>query len=565
MSDSRFSFAGNFPLAATATDDTTTDAAQIDRWVWGFVILGLAARLFRYALCFPLWDDESFLSANLIGRSYAQLAEPLEYHQVAPLLFLWAQKFLTNWLGFSEWTLRLLSLVSGVGSLFLFRYVASKLLRGPALLFAVAIFAVAYPGIRYACEAKPYGSDLGVGLAMLAMAVAWWQRPQQARWLWALTLFAPVATGLSFPAAFVGGGLSLVIGYALRGEGTCRTWLAWWAFNVALLAGFIAFCLTAIAVQHRAENGFMTEFWNDAFPPLANPFSLLYWLVDIHASGALGYPIGGPNWACTLTLLMWLAALATLIRRRAWLFIALCLAPLGLNLAAAALHRYPYAGHVRMVHYTAGPICLLAGLGLAVVVDRIRDVAARVRAQQLALAALAVIALGTMVRDGWRPFKTATDMRMRDFARSFWFNYEAVAEVAGVQTDLQRPCWAAGSWELNWTAMFFCNQEIYSPRRRRHEPIRYDRVSADHPLYCVFYHVSNRRQDAAALNAWVDEMRKRYDLEQRTLMPMPRFTKQENQLVLVDCVELFKFVPRAGYAEPAGVAEAPSSGNTKKR
>src|SRR5262249_1706291 len=31
-----------------------------------FMILGLAARAIRYYLCFPLWDDESFLCVNFI-------------------------------------------------------------------------------------------------------------------------------------------------------------------------------------------------------------------------------------------------------------------------------------------------------------------------------------------------------------------------------------------------------------------------------------------------------------------------------------------------------------------
>ena len=54
-----------------------------------FVLVGLIARAIRYYLCFPLWDDESFLCVNFIDRSYADLLKPLDYHQVAPVLFLW--------------------------------------------------------------------------------------------------------------------------------------------------------------------------------------------------------------------------------------------------------------------------------------------------------------------------------------------------------------------------------------------------------------------------------------------------------------------------------------------
>ena len=65
------------------------DPAALGRWLAFFVLLGLFARVMRYALRFPLWDDESFLCVNFIGRSYAELLKPLDFHQVAPILFLY--------------------------------------------------------------------------------------------------------------------------------------------------------------------------------------------------------------------------------------------------------------------------------------------------------------------------------------------------------------------------------------------------------------------------------------------------------------------------------------------
>ncbi len=35
------------------------------QWLWVFLAVGLAARLVRYLLRFPLWEDEAMLSANL--------------------------------------------------------------------------------------------------------------------------------------------------------------------------------------------------------------------------------------------------------------------------------------------------------------------------------------------------------------------------------------------------------------------------------------------------------------------------------------------------------------------
>ena len=61
----------------------------------------------------------------------------------------------------------------GIGSLFVFRHLAGRLLQGIAFLLAVGVFAVAYPLIRYSAEAKPYGPDMLVSLALLTLTVEW--------------------------------------------------------------------------------------------------------------------------------------------------------------------------------------------------------------------------------------------------------------------------------------------------------------------------------------------------------------------------------------------------------
>ena len=83
--------------------------------------LGIAARCMRMALRLPLWPDEAFLSASLIDRGYAGLLEPLEYHQVAPFLFMWVQLTFVKLVGFTEFALRMFPFLCGIGSLFLFR------------------------------------------------------------------------------------------------------------------------------------------------------------------------------------------------------------------------------------------------------------------------------------------------------------------------------------------------------------------------------------------------------------------------------------------------------------
>ena len=62
------------------------------RWVvsatWFFVGLGIAVRLVRYFVNYPIWHDEAFLAVNFWDRDYVDLLRPLDYGQVAPWLFL---------------------------------------------------------------------------------------------------------------------------------------------------------------------------------------------------------------------------------------------------------------------------------------------------------------------------------------------------------------------------------------------------------------------------------------------------------------------------------------------
>ncbi len=188
------------------------------RWIMLFLAVGVAVRLIRYLLRFPLWGDEAMLAMNFLDRDYAGLMQPLDFHQVAPLLFLWIELTAVKLLGFHEWSLRLFPLLCSLASLFLFHRLARLLLRGTALVLAVGIFAVTYSGLRYAAEMKPYGGDLMISTLLLLLAVRWWRQPDDTRWLWALAAVVPLALGLSYPAVFVAGGVSLSRGGRAAGH-----------------------------------------------------------------------------------------------------------------------------------------------------------------------------------------------------------------------------------------------------------------------------------------------------------------------------------------------------------
>jgi hypothetical protein len=139
--------------------------------VLAFVVLGVLLRVGHYLLNYPVWGDEAFVALNLPRRGYLELLQPLDYGQICPILFLWAELTAVRLLGFSELSMRLYPLLCGIASVFVFRHVAGRLFTGRALLFAVAIFAVSIHPIRHSADIKPYASDLLMALLLLAAAV----------------------------------------------------------------------------------------------------------------------------------------------------------------------------------------------------------------------------------------------------------------------------------------------------------------------------------------------------------------------------------------------------------
>ena len=141
-------------------------------FLWTLVGLGAALRIFQYASDTSFWFDELSLVRNLVHRSAAQLAtEPLRYDQVAPVGFLVAEKGISRVLGESDLAFRFLLLPIGLAALVLFVPLARRMLDGYAVPFAVAMFAIGAPFIRYCAEVKQYGIDIASVIVMSLVAL----------------------------------------------------------------------------------------------------------------------------------------------------------------------------------------------------------------------------------------------------------------------------------------------------------------------------------------------------------------------------------------------------------
>ena len=551
-----------------------------------FLAVGIATRLIRYLLRFPLWGDEAMLAMNFLDRDYAGLIRPLDFHQVAPLLFLWIELTAVKLLGFHEWSLRLFPLLCSIASMFLFHRLARLLLRGTALVLAVGIFAVTYSGLRYAAEVKPYSGDLLISTLLLLLAVRWWRQPDDTRWLWAMTAAVPLALGLSYPAVFVAGGVSVAVAAVLLGTRSRRGWWGWTAYNLALAGSFLLWYRLSTGSQAGAELDAMTRMWGETFPPRDSLVSLLAWLARVHAGPLLAVPVGGDNWGSIGTTLLCLVAVGALIRQGRYRLLMLCSAPFALNLIAAAMRRFPYGGHMRLAMHLMPLIAILAGVGAAAVFrwldtnpkrkrgkGLLPSLALRVgiifsrakspwtsspprpaegfRAEHLtwpvatAIGVLLLLAVLSVVRDFCLPGKEQQEIRKRDFAVWFWGSMERDHEVASISTGLKQVFPPPGvSWQRCVSSQFLCNERIYSPRQARGQALDFNRVSRQRPLACVQYWSHLTPYDQTAFDRWLDEMRQRYDLIAKQNYPMLQDNDDDRVPEPPDRVEVYEFVPK---------------------
>lgn len=526
------------------------------QWAWFFVALGIVVRLARYLLAFPLSADEYQLAANLLDRGFFELLQPLQFNQVAPIGFLWIESAVVRLLGFSELSLRLFPLVCGVASVLLFRRVAGRLLQGLPLVLAVAIISVAYYPIRYSAEVKSYACDALCSLVLFSLAVEWWKAPGQTRWLWWLIGLAPLALAVSFPAAFVCGGVSLGIAWSLWQSRTIfkaqPAFAAWVAFNLVVAVAFLGLMRLSISAQYDATRHDMTDCWAGCFPPWERPWQLPLWLAIVHTSEMFAYPIGAENGGSLLTSICFAVALWSAFRRPQREVAVTVAAWFGISLLAAALHRYPYGGHARLSQYLAPAICLLTGSGAAFLVAKLRRVEWQMATVRIVLTACIIIGASTLIRDVFKPFKDRSDRDHREFARRFW-NGAPDARTVCLMTDL-----GLKAYDGSFVTAYLCNQRIYSASHRDGgHPLLENDAAADKPLRCVAFHSASARKNDEVFDAWMQEMLVRYDLAGTETHEVP-LAKTRNQFFdfYVMCYDVYYFEPKVKVATSAGAGRS---------
>lgn len=385
------------------------------------LILGTVWRIFHYALAMPIWGDEAFVAINFIERGFGEMIEPLVYGQIVPLLYMWAVEAVSRVGGYSEYSLRLVALLSGLAALPLFWRFARTIMPQRAAIVALAFLACAYFPTRHSAEVKPYASDLLVALLLMMAGWAVYTHPRSV-WRWTgLLVLAAVSPWASYPSLFVSGSVGLLLTVLLTHKKLCPVIVVGWAAFGFVLSASAAAMYMAYAQPHAEAASRLTEInlWARTFPPIAHPWKLPLWFVAMHTGNMFAYPQGGSAPGSIATFALFVVGCVRLWRHNRPLLV-LMLGPFVMTFFAAAFEYYPYGGAARIAQYVAPAICLTAGLGTYTILHYLYKGCDLQRAVLLLVAFFAIIPVVTSIDNIRKPYAT----------RLAWLSNRAVREMA---------------------------------------------------------------------------------------------------------------------------------------
>ena len=335
------------------------------------LVAGVGLRVLAYARNPSLWIDEAMLALNILYRGPAELFEPLDMNQGAPVGFLLAAKACVAGFGGNEFSLRLIPFAASLAGVVLFGVFAYRALPLTAARYAVALFALSPYLAGYAAEFKQYGLDATIGVGLLLLGRRVWNGPAPSGRLVGLALAGAVAVWFSHPAVFVLGG----VGLSLLGDAAVRRDRAGLAARCLVVGAWLAsFAACYVLVLRRlGTNAYLLDYWAGSFLPLPPRMpGDLAWMVDhffqmFNKPGGLN---GGEFGLAGLAGLCFLVGCLGMARDD-WRLLAAVVVPIGFCLLASGLRKYPFAG--RLLLFAVPLLIVGVARGLAVLTARLGE------------------------------------------------------------------------------------------------------------------------------------------------------------------------------------------------
>ncbi len=231
-------------------------------YLYILLLLGVFFRLYQYFYDHSLWLDETYLSISLFKKDYLDLASTsLLKQQKAPLGFLWLVKLSINVLGKTEYALRLISLVSGIATLFVFMPVAKFFLKAWGAITAFGVLCLAPAFVHHSVEVKQYGVELFCSVLLLYAYIKL-RKNKSITSLILWSFIGAVTLWFSFSAVFIAAGIAA--GVSLDSFFS-KNWPLLFKNVLVFLIWMVSFLINYICIIHAHAESPWTKYWFDAY------------------------------------------------------------------------------------------------------------------------------------------------------------------------------------------------------------------------------------------------------------------------------------------------------------
>jgi len=179
-------------------------------WCLSFIAFSIILHTRQYLFNRSLWFDEAMNTFDIVGKSYHQLMDKLEYGQGIPAGFLFIEKFMMDTFYNNEYVLRLFPFLCGIFSAILFYLLIKYYLNSSSIILSVFFFSISDSLIYYSSEVKPYSSDVFISILLLFVVFYYDSRKSSVAFI-VCAITGALAVWVSYSSVFVLSGLSITL------------------------------------------------------------------------------------------------------------------------------------------------------------------------------------------------------------------------------------------------------------------------------------------------------------------------------------------------------------------
>ena len=333
------------------------------------IAIGLALALYQFFFNRSIWGDEATLTLNIIHRTPSGLLKPLDYKQVAPILFLEVEHFCFYLIPNSEFGLRLFPLSAYFASIYLLYKILSHFVKNKiTILLGLALFVFNSVVIYYSSEAKQYMTDVFTGLLIYFFLLKDYK--SQTNKLIILGCIGALSIFLSNVSLIVLSTASVfLIATSPKNKELLKLLMVFIPWGISFCFYYVFF------ISHHPSRGYMIEFWSKekAFMPL-NPLSADFYRFLAAKFSMIFYFLFGYGSAGKILLPLFLIlGLFNLYSSQKKAYVFLIILPTVIQLILSAFKLYPFEKRLILFQYPILIMGIAAGFDFLFDLSKQRD------------------------------------------------------------------------------------------------------------------------------------------------------------------------------------------------